>query len=123
MRVFNDRKMLVRAAVLMLGFAGCNPGRRFPRSKATSSPLKRHCLGHRRCGSAPRNKHCSISMSPEQQASFYRVLKAFREVKAEQAAAIERGTKADIQTLYADSTEEVFRKMLLKDPENTLGDR
>jgi DNA replication initiation complex subunit (GINS family) len=123
MRVFINRNVLVLASVLMLGFAGCGPGQAMSTLEGYVQSAKAALPGASPVRLSPEEQELFDQMSPEQQASFYRVLRAFREVKAEQAAAIERGTKKDIQTHYADSTEEVFRKLLLKDPKNTLGDR
>jgi hypothetical protein len=122
MRLFTDVKVLLPALVLAGCFAGCNPGPAISTLEGYVQSAKAALPGAS-VRLSPEEQKLFDRMSPEQQASFLRVLKAFREAKAEQAAAVERGTTQDIQTLHARSTEEEFRTFLLNHPGNTLGDR
>lgn len=123
MRVFKNRQVLVLGAVLLLGFAGCGPGQAMSTLEGYVQSAKAALPGASPVRLSPEEQELFDRLSPEQQASFHRVLSDFRKVKAERAAEAERATKKDIQTLYAGSTEEAFRKLLLKDPGNTLGNR
>ena len=123
MRVFKDRRVLVLAPVLLLGFAGCGPGQAMSTLEGYVASAKAALPGASPVRLSPEEQQLFDRLSPEQQASFHRMVKAFREVKAEQATAIERATREDMRTLYAGYTEEEFRRFVLKAPKDTLGNR
>ena len=62
-------------------------------------------------------------MSPEQQESFHRMMRAYREFKAESAAAVEESNRNAVRTLYSHLTEDEFRQALLNNPDRTLRHR
>jgi predicted component of type VI protein secretion system len=121
MCVFNNRKMLMLAAVLMLGFAGCDTGRTMSTLEGYVQSAKAALPGLSSVQLSPEEQELFDRMSPEQQASFLRVMNAFRQMKAQRAEEVERATTAELHDFYADSTEESVRKKLLKDPDTTLG--
>ena len=122
MRVFKDRRVLVLAPVLLLGFAGCGPGQAMSTLEGYVASAKAALPGASPVRRSPEEQQLFDRLSPEQQASFHRMVKAFREVKAEQATAISVPPRR-----YADALCGLYRgripRLVLKAPKDTLGNR
>lgn len=112
--------LLLAVTGLLRGIQGCSPGRmletirdRFA-SVAHSLPLASPVQ------LTPEQQKRLDSLSPDLQESFHRMMRTFREVKAERSQVIERSNRLQIKSYYSEYTEDEFRDMLLRDPNGTL---